>query len=80
MKTSLREVVGLMVDCDFEMEDFETLLPYVQGELQTLVENQLMKMDEAEEERKQEQRLEGADAARDWADECKGDMQREGGL
>lgn len=74
MKSTVKDVVAYMVDCDLEMEDFEALLPYTTGELKTLIEYQLTKMDEAEAERKAE---DDCDPVYEWYMECKGDQMRE---
>jgi hypothetical protein len=72
-----REVVSMMEDGGFEMADFEFVQANASGELLAKVEDHLMKLDEKEAERLEEKAIEEADAARDWAMECKGDMMRE---
>ena len=42
-----KELIGLMVDCEFTMEDFELIAHHAKGALLEATENQLMKMDEA---------------------------------
>jgi len=40
-------LIGLMVDCEFTIEDFELIAHHAKGALLEATENQLMKMDEA---------------------------------
>ena len=73
----MKELVGLMDDCDFEMEDYEAMVKYASGPLLEALEIQLMKMDEAAEEKRQMDAADAADAAYEWHMECKGDQMRE---
>ena len=45
------ELIGLMVDCESTMGDFELIAHHAKGPLLEATENQLMKMDEAAAER-----------------------------
>ena len=42
-----KELIGLMVDCEFTIEDFELIAHHAKGALLEATENQLMKMDAA---------------------------------
>tara|TARA_R110002020_G_scaffold453824_1_gene668939 strand:- start:1378 stop:1578 length:201 start_codon:yes stop_codon:yes gene_type:complete len=42
-----KELIGLMVDCEFTIEDFELIAHHAKGPLLEATENQLMKMDAA---------------------------------
>ena len=42
-----KELIGLMVDCEFTIEDLELIAHHAKGALLEATENQLMKMDAA---------------------------------
>ena len=71
-----REIVSMMIDCDFSIDHYEFIQRFSSGELLAKVEDQMMKMDEEEEERKQEEAI-YADLAYDAAMDQKIDEMRE---
>ena len=72
-----KQLVDLMIDCGFEMEDFELLAKHSTGPLKEEAEKHLFKLDEIAEEERQMDASDRADAAYDWHMECKGDQMRE---
>ena len=72
-----KQLVGLMVDSEFETDDFETMIAHATGPFLEALEIQLQKMYETEEEKRQMDAMDRADAAYEWHMECKGDQMRE---